>query len=287
MKHLREVSFGFSRSRARVRRVMPKAANPATQGVVSAALADTDAIAAPLVSYLKRLRDLDETASALTGSIKRAVDAKLEETRDGRDDGKRARGGGERGETAERRTDPRADSNPSTSDASSVKRDVEDWTRRCVAVCDEKVALAQQCYDLVEQHIARLDKDLRVFDQALAEKEAAAAAAKGLVPPPTAASVGGAGLASPEPPAVAGAPAGARAAAANPDEPKYCVCNRVSFGEMIACENEECPVEWFHFACVGLSTDAKIKGKWYCNACSAERRKLKKLEAKAAGDKAK
>ena len=45
----------------------------------------------------------------------------------------------------------------------------------------------------------------------------------------------------------------------DPNEPTYCVCNRVSFGEMIACENETCAVEWFHFACVGLSTDAKIK----------------------------
>jgi inhibitor of growth protein 4 len=246
---------------------MPKAANPATQGVVSAALADTDAISAPLVSYLKRLRDLDETASGLTASIKRAVDAKLEEAREGKDDGKRARG-----ETAERRTDHiTVDSN----------HGIEVMTARCVSVCDEKVAVAQQCYDLVEQHIARLDKDLRVFDQALAEKEAAAAVAKGLVPPPTAASVGGAGLASPEPAPQLGIAAGASRNAPNPDEPKYCVCNRVSFGEMIACENEACAVEWFHFACVGLSTDAKIKGKWYCNACAAERRRLKKLEAKA------
>ena len=121
----------------------------------------------------------------------------------------------------------------------------------------------------------------------IAEKEAAAAVAKGLVPPPTAASVGGAGLASPEPAPQLGIAAGASRNAPNPDEPKYCVCNRVSFGEMIACENEACAVEWFHFACVGLSTDAKIKGKWYCNACAAERRRLKKLEAKAAGDKAK
>lgn len=245
---------------------MPKAANPATQGVVSAALADTDAISAPLVSYLKRLRDLDETASGLTASIKRAVDAKLEEAREGKDDGKRARG-----ETAERRTDHL------TVDSNHSNHEIEVMTARCVSVCDEKVAVAQQCYDLVEQHIARLDKDLRVFDQALAEKEAAAAVAKGLVPPPTAASVGGAGLASPEP----APPAVGASRAPNPDEPKYCVCNRVSFGEMIACENEACAVEWFHFACVGLSTDAKIKGKWYCNACAAERRRLKKLEAKA------
>jgi hypothetical protein len=71
---------------------MPRAANPATQGVVSAALADTDTLSAPLVSYLKRLRHLDETASGLTGSIKRLVDAKLEEAREGT--GKRARGDG-------------------------------------------------------------------------------------------------------------------------------------------------------------------------------------------------
>ena len=211
----------------------------------------------------EQLRGVHATVASLRARL-----AELEEAREGT--GKRARG-----ESA------------SKNDLSMIppkekeKHDVDELTKRAVAVCDEKVALAQQCYDLVEQHIARLDKDLRVFDQALAEKEAAAAAAKGLVPPPTAASVGGAGLASPEPPAVAGAPAGARAAAANPDEPKYCVCNRVSFGEMIACENEACAVEWFHFACVGLSTDAKIKGKWYCNACAAERRRLKKLEAKA------
>ena len=52
---------------------------------------------------------------------------------------------------------------------------------------------------------------------------------------------------------------------------------------MVRCDDAACALGrgWFHFACVGLSTDAKIKGKWYCNACSAERRRLKKLEAKA------
>jgi len=243
---------------------MPKAANPATQGVVSVALADTDNISAPLVSYLKRLRDLDETSEALSISIKRTVDARLRETRGGGD----GEGGGSN-------SDPR--------ESALENQKVAEETKRSLAVCDEKVALAQRCYDLVEQHIARLDKDLRVFDQALAEKEAAAALAKGLVPPPTAASVGGNGLASPEKPRPAiGDDFGSTPAEA--DEPKYCVCNRVSFGEMIACENETCAVEWFHFACVGLSTDAKIKGKWFCNACAAEKRRLKKLEAKLTQD---
>ncbi|OAX76970.1 hypothetical protein ACJ72_08736, partial [Emergomyces africanus] len=36
-------------------------------------------------------------------------------------------------------------------------------------------------------------------------------------------------------------------------EPRYCYCNQVSFGEMVACDNETCPREWFHLSCVGLS----------------------------------
>ena len=29
-----------------------------------------------------------------------------------------------------------------------------------------------------------------------------------------------------------------------PDEQTYCICTQVSFGEMIACDNGECPYEW-------------------------------------------
>jgi len=49
-------------------------------------------------------------------------------------------------------------------------------------------------------------------------------------------------------------------------EKTYCVCNQVSFGNMIACEYEGCSIEWFHYECVGI-TEAP-KGKWYCNECS-------------------
>ncbi|EDV26333.1 uncharacterized protein TRIADDRAFT_37327 [Trichoplax adhaerens] len=48
----------------------------------------------------------------------------------------------------------------------------------------------------------------------------------------------------------------------DPDEPTYCLCGQVSFGEMIGCDNDDCPIEWFHFQCVGLNS--KPKGKWYC-----------------------
>ena len=30
------------------------------------------------------------------------------------------------------------------------------------------------------------------------------------------------------------------------DNNLYCFCQRVSFGEMIGCDNEDCKYEWFH-----------------------------------------
>lgn len=55
-------------------------------------------------------------------------------------------------------------------------------------------------------------------------------------------------------------------------EPVYCICNQVSFGEMIGCDNPDCEVEWFHYPCVGL--DAPPPGKWFCPDCQA--REIKK-----------
>lgn len=54
-------------------------------------------------------------------------------------------------------------------------------------------------------------------------------------------------------------------------EPVYCLCNRVSFGEMIACDNPECLIEWFHYDCVGITQQPK--GKWYCPECAKHQHK--------------
>ena len=47
------------------------------------------------------------------------------------------------------------------------------------------------------------------------------------------------------------------------DEPLYCHCNRVSFGEMVACDAHDCEKEWFHLNCVGLKVAPKGNGKVY------------------------
>lgn len=58
----------------------------------------------------------------------------------------------------------------------------------------------------------------------------------------------------------------------DPDEPRYCMCSDVSWGTMIACDNDDCEKEWFHLECVGLSELPPRRTKWYCPEC---RKKLK------------
>ena len=53
---------------------------------------------------------------------------------------------------------------------------------------------------------------------------------------------------------------------ADPDEPRYCYCNQVSFGEMVGCDNDDCRLEWFHYKCAGITEPPT--GKWYCRECA-------------------
>jgi hypothetical protein len=50
------------------------------------------------------------------------------------------------------------------------------------------------------------------------------------------------------------------------EEETYCFCRLGSFGNMIGCDNEECPIEWFHYTCVGLTEPPR--GSWYCPTCA-------------------
>ena len=51
----------------------------------------------------------------------------------------------------------------------------------------------------------------------------------------------------------------------DPNEPVYCICRQIAYGEMIACDNEECVIEWFHYSCVNLTK--KPKNIWFCSSC--------------------
>ncbi|KAK0634932.1 hypothetical protein B0T17DRAFT_611870 [Bombardia bombarda] len=51
------------------------------------------------------------------------------------------------------------------------------------------------------------------------------------------------------------------------DEQRYCLCNEISYGEMVACDGDGCAREWFHLDCVGLKVAPKGNAKWYCEDC--------------------
>lgn len=47
----------------------------------------------------------------------------------------------------------------------------------------------------------------------------------------------------------------------------YCYCRRPydEMSEMIACDAQDCAIEWFHFECVGITVAPQ--DKWYCPQC--------------------
>lgn len=70
------------------------------------------------------------------------------------------------------------------------------------------------------------------------------------------------------------APSGA--AGEDADNNLYCFCQRVSFGEMIGCDNDDCKYEWFHWSCVGITSPPKDDDIWYCPDCAPKMEKRKK-----------
>ncbi|KAL2230181.1 UNVERIFIED_CONTAM: PHD finger protein ING1 [Sesamum indicum] len=163
--------------------------------------------------------------------------------------------------------------------------DALDEQKHAIRIADEKVALAVQAYDLVDAHIQQLDQYLKKFDEDL-RRERDTMAASGTSPTlDNNVKAGRSGETSNRGPASASATAAAAAATAanstsmeldlpvDPNEPTYCFCNQVSYGEMVACDNPDCKIEWFHYGCVGLKEQPK--GKWYCSDCVGTQRRRK------------
>ena len=61
--------------------------------------------------------------------------------------------------------------------------------------------------------------------------------------------------------AAGGSSASAGSPAADANEPVYCTCKKVSFGAMVACDSEDCEIEWFHFACVGQCSSTATQSR--------------------------
>lgn len=51
----------------------------------------------------------------------------------------------------------------------------------------------------------------------------------------------------------------------NDDETPYCICQKMSYGDMVGCDNDECQYQWFHYKCVNVTEEPK--GEWLCPVC--------------------
>ena len=75
------------------------------------------------------------------------------------------------------------------------------------------------------------------------------------------------------------------------DDQTYCICNSISYGQMIACDDPQCEKEWvrfyntvrfrihahrnasrqFHLTCMNL--EVPPEGRWFCDECRNKRNK--------------
>lgn len=180
-----------------------------------------------------------------------------------------------------------------------LRKEIEASQDSALSLCTEKVLLARQAHDLIDSHIKRLDEDLNYFAEDLKHEGKIPQDEPAVLPPLPI-------VTQPKTEkrrSTYGTPQSRRFEyrdrdwdrdrdkdselmpppgshkkdfpvpvdidqPIDPNEPIYCVCHQVSFGDMIACDNENCQGgEWFHYACVGLTPETRFKGKWYCPTC--------------------
>ncbi|KAG6603493.1 PHD finger protein ING2-like [Cucurbita moschata] len=178
-----------------------------------------------------------------------------------------------------------------------LRKDIEANQDNALSLCTEKVLLARQAGDLIDSHIKRLDEDLNNFAEDLKQEGKISPDEPAILPPLPLVSKNEKRKSiymvpqskRPDyrdrdwdrerdrdfelmPPPGSHkkdfAPSLDVDQPIDPNEPTYCICHQVSFGDMIACDNENCQGgEWFHYSCVGLTPETRFKGKWYCPTC--------------------
>ncbi|XP_077229694.1 RING/FYVE/PHD zinc finger superfamily protein isoform X2 [Tasmannia lanceolata] len=149
-----------------------------------------------------------------------------------------------------------------------------DEQKHCIRISDEKVAMAVSAYDLVDAHIQQLDNYMRRSDEEVRRDKDLEGAAPNLdssIKPTRGSESSKGGRKKSR--VAADPPSMDLDLPVDPNEPTYCFCNQVSYGEMVACDNPDCKIEWFHYGCVGLKEQPK--GKWYCSNCTGMQKRRK------------
>ena len=60
----------------------------------------------------------------------------------------------------------------------------------------------------------------------------------------------------------------------------YCYSHGPESGSMLACDNKDCPIEWFHFKCLKMKESMIPKEKWYSPNCRKKKKTRKSCKGK-------
>ncbi|AEE33094.1 PHD finger protein-like protein [Arabidopsis thaliana] len=144
-----------------------------------------------------------------------------------------------------------------------MRKEIESSQENALSLCTEKVLLARQAYDLIDSHVKRLDEDLNNFAEDLKQEGKIPPDEPSVLPPlpiVPKAEKRKSFYGTPQPKKIdyrdrdwdrdrdfeLMPPPGSNRKdlmpieeqPIDPNEPTYCVCHQVSFGDMIACDNE-------------------------------------------------
>lgn len=163
----------------------------------------------------------------------------------------------------------------------SLLRKVEKEHAGLVAAMNERASDAQRMAQALRGHLSRLDAEIASrgivlpavsamgFEAGDAEgTNPYAAVIEAVAAPRTRisdASASKSAILAGDSPSKRAPPARRSGGEARPGEPVYCHCRTAAYGEMVACDAPGCALEWFHYACVGLSSPPP--GRWFCSVC--------------------
>ncbi|KAF8775655.1 hypothetical protein HU200_004434 [Digitaria exilis] len=204
---------------------------------------DSSTLAGDLQRILSTMRELDDRAHGIMGQTKEQIKYILRVSSHGYDR-----------------------SNMDDDESERIKKDIEASQDNALSLCTEKVLLARQAYDLIESHIKRLDEDLGQFAEDLKHEGKIPPDEPSVLPPVPVVSRDEKrrlGFSTPQaskkfrerewdrergmdfdlmPPPGSSKKAGTSMdvdqSMIDPNEPTYCICHQISYGDMIACDNE-------------------------------------------------
>jgi len=133
--------------------------------------------------------------------------------------------------------------------------------QRMADLQDQKVSLSTGAYELIDGYMKQLDSDIQRLESEVKNRGEPGQTSK-MIAKKAEALKAGVAESEDETETPEKVP---EEIPIDPNEPVYCYCQRVSFGEMVGCDNDDCRYEWFHFACVNITKQPE--GEWLCPDC--------------------